>query len=95
MGQSTKLPFVLAEGYEEAFMGIGLRPDGANITVYSMSVAVDLLTARSDMNRDEARRWLYACVRDNHTDEGNAPVWVEEMSLDEFGFISTPHEDVH
>lgn len=72
---------ILAEGFEEAFIGVGVRPGQPNVPVYSLSVAVDILCDQG-MDRDDARHVIYDRVRS--IDFGDrTPMWVEEMTVEE------------
>ena len=97
MGRFIKLYrglVVLVAGYEEAFVGVGVRSGSTPVAVYSMSLAVDLLIARRGIDSHEARRYMYDFVRQIDMDEGT-PVWVEEMTLDELHSIVGHPEVVH
>ena len=87
--KSSRGLVVLVAGYEEAFIGVGVRSGSFHhtpVAVYSMSLAVDLLVARRGIDSHEARRYLYDFVRQIDMDEGT-PIWVEEMTLDELHSI--------
>jgi len=94
MATSIKPELVLVEGFEEAFIGVGIRRDGSNVTIYSLSVAVDILSEREGLDRDAARRVLYHRARDTGFGEAS-PVWVEEMTVDELRFLVVDSSVVH
>ena len=95
MDQCTNQPdLVLAEGLEEAFLGVGIRRDGPNVTVYSIPRAVNLLCSRLGFERDEARQFLYDRMQDVDLGEGT-PVWVEEMTVEELRGLMTQPPTVH
>ena len=94
MSRSTNADLILAAGFESAFLGVAIRPDGPNIAVYSMTEAVRILTERGGLDREEARRVLHERVRD--IDLGDStPLWVEEMTVDELRILASESETVH
>jgi hypothetical protein len=73
---------LIADGLDEAFLGIGRRCGQPDLAVYSIPKATAILMDRDGMTEDEAREYL----------EFNSigawvgaltPVWVEAMTLDE------------
>ena len=90
---SDEQPILLAEGFEEAFFGVGCRVGLPKLAIYSIPKAVTLLERRG-MSRTEARAYLYAQADD--VDLGtHTPVWVEEMTVDELRLMVRGDHQVH
>jgi len=74
--------FLIADGLDAAFLGIGRRCGQPDLAVYSIPKAIAILMDRDGMRDEDAREYL----------EFNTigawvgvltPVWVEAMTLDE------------
>ena len=94
MSQSTKKKksdLLIAEGLEDAFLGVGVRHGKPNVSVYSLTLAVDIL-ADTGMSREEARNMLYDRIRE--IDMGaSTPIWVEEMNVEELRLLAVDTDD--
>ena len=81
---------ILAEGFDEAFLGVGRRQGQPPLAIYSVNKALQILQ-RQGYTADDAREFF-----ETHSMEvwvgATTPIWVEELTVDELREISAPAE---
>ena len=73
---------LLADGLDDAVIGIGKRAGQPDLAVYSIEKCIQILMARDGMEREEASKWLEVHTFGSWVD-GETPVWVELMGAQE------------
>jgi hypothetical protein len=83
---------MLADGFEDAFLGVAVRCASAPVAVYDYETCVKTLVARDGMSDDDAREWMQFNVIGAYV--GEQTPWFLELSLiegiDELGGIDVP-----
>jgi hypothetical protein len=74
--------FLIADGLDAAFLGIGRRCGQPDLAVYSIPKAIEILVDRDGIDDQEAREYLEFNTIGAWVGS-RTPVWVEAMTLDE------------
>lgn len=73
---------LLADGLEDAFVGVGRRCGQKDVAVYSIQKAIDVLVTRDGMSAEEAEEYLeFNSIGAWMGDE--TPVWLEAQDYHE------------
>ena len=72
----------MADGFNEALIGVGRRCGEPDLAVYSIPLAIDILMTRDQMTEDDAREYLEYNSIGAWVGE-NTPIWVESASFGE------------
>lgn len=72
---------MLAEGFEDAFLGPAVRCGQQPLAAYSYERAVQVLIARDGMTREEATEWMDFNVVGAWVGPGT-PIWIYEPQDD-------------
>ena len=72
---------LLADGLEEAFIGVGRRYGQKDVAVYSIPKAIDVLVKRDGMSVEEADEYLEFNSIGAWVGE-ETPLWLESMDLE-------------
>jgi len=74
---------LLADGLDEAFLGVGKRGCQKDVAVYSIPKAIDVLVQRDGMSAEEAEEYLeFNSIGAWVGDE--TPIWLEITTLEEW-----------
>ena len=74
---------LLADGLDEAFLGVGKRGCQKDVAVYSIPKAIDVLVQRDGMSPEEAEEYLeFNSIGAWVGDE--TPIWLEITTLEEW-----------
>jgi hypothetical protein len=72
---------LLADGLDEAFIGVGRRCGQKDVAVYSIPKAIDLLVTRDGMTAEDAEEYLeFNSIGAWVGDE--TPIWMEAMDME-------------
>jgi hypothetical protein len=85
------MAILFAEGFEEAFIGIGER-NGIQFATYDYSKCIEILTKREKMNEQQAEDYLENQVmgaRSGETDLRYLPSFLTKMTFDEYKQIDS------
>ena len=74
--------FLIADGLDAAFLGIGRRCGQPDLAVYSIPKTIEMLVNRDGIDDQEAREYLEFNTIGAWMGS-RTPVWVEAMTLDE------------
>lgn len=83
---------LLADGYEDAFIGCATSHDGQTRAVYDIDACVNVLVERDGMDATEAREFLDFNTIGAYVGDGT-PLYVERMSLDSFNELIEEGDD--
>ena len=72
---------LLADGLEEAFLGVGRRFGQKDVAVYSIPKAIDLLVTRDGMSAEDAEEYL-ECNSIGAWVGDETPLWLESMDVE-------------
>jgi hypothetical protein len=70
---------LLADGFDKAFIGVGLRAGQEEIVVYDFDICVAILCERDNMDLDDAIEFMYYNVVGAWMGEGT-PLFVQRMN---------------
>ena len=73
---------LLADGLDDAVIGVGRRCGQPDLVVYSIERCVQILVERDGMDEEEAREFLEFNAFGGWFGD-STPVWVEEMNVEE------------
>lgn len=73
---------LLADGFDDALIGLGRRCGEPDLAVYSIPLAIDILMTRDHMTEDDAREYLEFNSIGAWVGK-RTPIWVESASLGE------------
>ena len=73
---------MLADGLEDAFVGVGRRCSQPDLAVYDIELAVAVLVKRDGMTAEDAREYLEFNSIGAWVGE-ETPVWLERTTLEE------------
>lgn len=73
---------LLADGLDDAVIGVGRRCGQPDLVVYSIERCVQILVERDGMDEEEAREFLEFNTFGGWFGD-STPVWVEEMNVEE------------
>ena len=83
---------LLADGFEEAFLGYIERCGQPVMAVYSYDKALDILTSRDGMTEEDAAEYLSFNVTGAWVGKGT-PGFLVEASLDDFNYMMGGMDD--
>lgn len=73
---------LLAEGFDDAIIGIGRRPGEPDLVAYSVEKCVKILVERDGVTKEEALQHLEYSTLNAWVGE-ETPIWVELMGVTE------------
>ena len=74
------MPLMLADGFEDAFLGVGRRCGQPDLAVYSIQKSVEILVAQG-MTEDEAQEYLDFNTIGAWVGE-LTPMWIDAITLE-------------
>lgn len=74
------MPLMLADGFEDAFLGVGRRCGQPDLAVYSIQKSVEILVAQG-MTEDEAQEYLEFNTIGAWVGE-LTPMWIDTITLE-------------
>ena len=74
------MPLMLADGFEDAFLGVGRRCGQPDLAVYSIQKSVEILVAQG-MTEDEAQEYLEFNTIGAWVGE-LTPMWIDAITLE-------------
>ena len=84
---------LLADGLEDAFIGVGRRCGQKDVAVYSIPRAINVLVTRDGMSVEEADEYLeFNSIGAGVGEE--TPIWMEAMDLETCIEITREQESV-
>jgi hypothetical protein len=98
MAQFTKNDVVLVKGLDEAFIGVAKSPiDGSPVAIYSITSAIEIISEREGIGYSEAQEQILGRVMGFtlYKYPTKAPIWVEEISVDELRAQVLDAETLH